>query len=191
MYFFDTLRAFEKAPIGSRKVILATNIAETSVTIENIKYVVDTGYVKMKYFNVISGIDSLITCPVAQSSANQRAGRAGRTQPGKCFRLYTEKSFENFGIFNIPEMQRTDITWAVLQLKALGIDDVLHFDFLSSPYTASLNYSLELLFTLGALDDECKLTEIGEKLSGNNNIVLICHDIAVVAVLNYCLQHSL
>ena len=120
----------------------------------------------MKYFNVIGGIDSLITCPIAQSSANQRAGRAGRMQSGKCFRLLTQNSYEKLDIFNIPEMQRTDITWAVLQLKALGIDDVLHFDFLSSPHTSSLNYSLELLFSLGALDEDCRLTEIGEKIAG-------------------------
>ena len=159
-----------------RKVIIATNIAETSVTIEGIKYVIDAGLVKMKYFNVSGGIDSLITCPVAQSSANQRAGRAGRIQPGKCYRLLTQDSFQSLELFNQPEMKRTDITWAVLQLKALGIDDVLHFDFLSSPHTASLNYSLELLFSLGALDDDCKLTEMGEKIAGTK--LIFCY--------NYC-----
>ena len=159
-------RAFETAPKGCRKVIVATNIAETSVTIEGIKYVVDSGLVKMKYFNVIGGIDSLITCPIAQSSANQRAGRAGRLQPGKCFRLLTQNSFQKLEPFNTPEMQRTDITWAVLQLKALGIDDVLHFDFLASPHISSLNYSLELLFSLGALDDDCRLTERGQQIAG-------------------------
>jgi HrpA-like RNA helicase len=168
IFFICTLshRAFETALQGSRKVIIATNIAETSVTIEGVKFVVDAGLVKMKYFNVVSGIDALLTCPVAQSSANQRAGRAGRTAPGKCYRLLTEQSFSKLEPFNTPEMQRTDITWAVLQLKALGIDDVIHFDFLSSPYLESLNYSLELLYSLGALDLDCKLTDIGEKMSG-------------------------
>ena len=127
---------------------------------------VDAGLSKIKYFNVSSGIDALITCPIAQSSANQRAGRAGRMQPGKCYRLMTEKSYLNLDLFIIPEMRRTDITWAILQLKALGIDDVLHFDFLSSPYVASINYSLELLYTLEAIDLDCKLTETGEKMSG-------------------------
>ena len=148
-------------------MIIATNIAETSVTIDGIKFVVDAGLVKMKYFNVVSGVDALITCPIPQSSGNQRAGRAGRVMPGKCYRLMTEQSFSKLDPFNTPEMRRTDITWAVLQLKALGIDDVLHFDFLSSPHPESLNYSLELLYTLGALDLDCKLTDIGEKLSGD------------------------
>ena len=173
----NTCRAFETASHGSRKVIIATNIAETSVTIEGVKFVVDAGLVKMKFFNVVSGIDALITCPVAKSSANQRAGRAGRTAPGKCYRLLTEQSFTGLDPFNTPEMQRTDITWAVLQLKALGIDDVIHFDFLSSPYLESLNYSLELLYSLGALDLDCKLTDIGEKMSG---VCLYC-------VCSYCM----
>lgn len=120
----------------------------------------------MKYFNVKSGIDSLITCPISKSSANQRAGRAGRVQSGKCYRLMTEDCYNKLNEFIIPEMQRTDISWAVLQLKALGIEDILHFDFLSSPSAESMIYSLELLYSLGALDDNCKLTEIGEKLSG-------------------------
>lgn len=162
----DSNRAFETASQGSRKVIIATNIAETSVTIEGVKFVVDAGLVKTKYFNVVSGIDALMTCPIAQSSANQRAGRAGRTAPGKCYRLMTEPSFSKLDLFNTPEMQRTDITWAVLQLKALGIDDVIHFDFLAAPYLESLNYSLELLYSLGALDLDCELTGIGEKMSG-------------------------
>ena len=159
-------RAFEPAPAGCRKVIIATNIAETSVTIEGVKFVVDAGLAKIKYFDVSSGIDALVTCPIAQSSANQRAGRAGRMQPGKCYRLMTEKTFSKLDLYIVPEMRRTDITWAILQLKALGIDDVLHFDFLSSPHVASTNYSLELLYTLGAIDLDCKLTEIGEQMSG-------------------------
>ena len=111
------MRAFQPTPAGSRKIIATTNIAETSVTIEGIRYVVDAGLVKMKFFDVKSGIDSLLTCPIAQSSANQRAGRAGRIQPGKCFRLYTEASFQQLDQFTPPEMQRADISLAVLQLK--------------------------------------------------------------------------
>ena len=165
-YYHHCCRAFEPAQAGCRKVIIATNIAETSVTIEGVKFVVDAGFAKIKYFNVSSGIDALLTCPIAQSSANQRAGRAGRMQPGKCYRLMTEKSFSFLEPYIVPEMRRTDITWAILQLKALGIDDVLHFDFLSSPHVASINYSLELLYTLGAIDLDCKLTETGENMSG-------------------------
>lgn len=159
------MQAFQPARKGTRKVIVATNIAETSVTIEGIRYVVDAGLVKMKFFDVKSGIDSLITCPVAQSSANQRAGRAGRVQPGKCFRLMTEAAFDQLDPFTPPEMQRADISWAVLQLKALGIEDVLHFDFVSSPPAESMVFSLELLYSLGALDTRCRLTPLGEQMA--------------------------
>jgi ATP-dependent RNA helicase DDX35 len=159
------LKAFETAPQGMRKAIFATNIAETSVTIPGVRFVVDCGFVKMKYFNVESGIDALITCPISKASARQRAGRAGRMQEGKCFRLMTEKAFESLQDHTTPEMQRTDISWAVLQLKALGIDDVLHFDFLSPPPAESMIYSLELLYSLGAIDDNCKLTRIGEQMA--------------------------
>jgi HrpA-like RNA helicase len=125
------------------------------VTIEGVKFVVDAGLAKIKYFDVSSGIDALVTCPIAQSSANQRAGRAGRMQPGKCYRLMTEKTFSKLDHYIVPEMKRTDITWAILQ-----------FDFLSSPHVASTNYSLELLYTLGAIDLDCKLTVTGEQMSG-------------------------
>jgi hypothetical protein len=116
---------------------------------------------------------------VAKSSAGQRAGRAGRMQPGKCFRLITESKFNSLEEYTIPEMQRTEISGAILQLKALGIDDVLHFDFLSSPPSESMIYSLELLYSLGALDDNCKLTEMGEKMSGKRSCTNnICDNIS-------------
>ncbi len=158
---------------GIRRVIFATNIAESSVTIPGVGFVVDSALVKLKYFDVSSGIDSLITCPSSRASAKQRAGRAGRTQPGKCFRLVTEADFfavrppsleshESHGsgtakgewvpISTPPEMQRVDISMAVLQLKAIGVDNVLHFDFISPPTPAQLIFALELLYSLGALD---------------------------------------
>ncbi len=154
-----------------RKVIFATNIAETSVTIDGLRFVIDAGFTKQPYFDVESGVDSLITCVSSKAAAVQRAGRAGRTQPGKCFRLFTEEYFSRPVSdggpreHNIPDMQRTDVTWAALQLKAVGVDDILHFDFPSPPSPASLIYALELLYALGALDDKGTLTSLGLQLA--------------------------
>ena len=100
--------------------------------------------------------------PVSQASARQRAGRAGRTQPGCCYRLYTEASFHALPLTTPPEIQRASLAWPVLQLKALGVDDVLHFDFVSPPSVASMLHGLEILYSLGALDDQCRLTPEGE-----------------------------
>lgn len=159
------LNVFEPTPPGKRKVVVSTNIAETSLTIEGIRFVVDSGFVKLNYFNVESGVEALVTCPVSKAAARQRAGRAGRTQPGKCFRLMTEPAFDALATQAPPEMQRGEISMAVLQLKSLGIEDVLHFDFLSPPSAESMIYSLELLYSLGALDGDCKLTPAGEKMA--------------------------
>ena len=151
--------------IGFGRCILATNIAETSLTIDGVRFVVDTGLVRLNYFDVRSGVDSLITCPISQAAARQRAGRAGRTQPGKVFRLYSETIFNGMQPFTPPEMQRCDISWAVLELKALGVSDVLHFDFLSPPSAEVMSYALELLYSLGALDENCNLTSDGNKMA--------------------------
>eukprot|EP00602_Paraphysomonas_sp_CaronLab_P003104 CAMPEP_0185033384 /NCGR_PEP_ID=MMETSP1103-20130426/22251_1 /TAXON_ID=36769 /ORGANISM="Paraphysomonas bandaiensis, Strain Caron Lab Isolate" /LENGTH=635 /DNA_ID=CAMNT_0027569627 /DNA_START=40 /DNA_END=1944 /DNA_ORIENTATION=+ len=159
------MRAFDPTPPKHRKVVFATNIAETSVTIEGIKYIVDSGFVKMKYFDPESGVDSLVTCSISKASACQRTGRAGRTQPGKCFRLMPESAYQSLPLSSPPEMQRVDISWAVLQLKALGIDDVLHFDFLSPPPVKLMIFALELLFSLGALDESCCITASGSQMA--------------------------
>lgn len=181
---------FEPTPPNKRKVVLATNIAEASITIDGIRYVVDCMFVKRNYFDVRTGIDALITCAISKADAAQRTGRAGRTQEGKCYRLCTEQDYWRgisvnnsdanhmainkknsvdtgiiFDDFTPAEMQRTDITAAVLQLKALGIDDILHFDFLSPPPVSSMVFSLELLYSLGAIDDECRLTRIGAEMA--------------------------
>jgi ATP-dependent RNA helicase DHX8/PRP22 len=115
-------KIFEPAPPGSRKVVIATNIAETSLTIDGIFYVVDPGFVKQKVFNPKTGMDSLVVTPISQAQAKQRAGRAGRTGPGKCYRLYTERAYrdEMLGT-NVPEIQRTNLASTVLSLKAMGL----------------------------------------------------------------------
>ena len=126
-------KIFEPTPKDARKVVIGTNIAETSLTIDGICYVIDTGFCKQKTYNPRSGIESLIVTPISQAQAAQRAGRAGRTQPGTCFRLYTKWSFAHELEENtIPEIQRTNMNSVVLMLKSLGIHDLLHFDFMVS-----------------------------------------------------------
>jgi ATP-dependent RNA helicase DDX35 len=150
---------FEEAPENYRKVIFSTNISEASVTIDGIVYVVDSGFVKLRAYNPKTGIESLTATPVSKASAAQRAGRAGRTKPGKCFRLYTEEAYQSLPDANVPEIQRSNLAPFVLQLKALGIDNVLRFDFLTPPPAELMVRALELLYSLGALDDYAKLTK--------------------------------
>lgn len=159
-------RIFEPAPTGSRKCVVATNIAEASLTIDGIYYVVDPGFSKQKAFNPKLGMDSLVVTPISQASARQRAGRAGRTGPGKCYRLYTEHAFKTEMLpTNIPEIQRTNLGNVVLQLKAMGINDLLGFDFMDPPPVATLVGALETLYALGALDEEGLLTRLGRKMA--------------------------
>ncbi|OHF00370.1 helicase associated domain-containing protein [Colletotrichum orchidophilum] len=150
---------FDKPPEGTRKVVFATNIAEASITIDGIVYVVDTGFVKLRAYNPRTGIESLSTTAISKASASQRAGRAGRTRPGKCFRLYTEDAYLGLPEFTVPEMQRSNLAPFILQLKALGIDNVLRFNFLSPPPSELMAKALELLYSLGALDEYAKLTK--------------------------------
>ncbi|KAF5021466.1 hypothetical protein F66182_6487 [Fusarium sp. NRRL 66182] len=159
-------RIFEPTPTGSRKVILATNIAETSITIDGIYYVVDPGFVKQKAYDPKLGMDSLIVTPISQAQANQRAGRAGRTGPGKCFRLYTEAAFQSEMLPSpIPDIQRQNISNTILMLKALGINNLLQFDFMDPPPVNTMLTALEELYALGALDDEGLLTRLGRKMA--------------------------
>ncbi|KAL2131964.1 hypothetical protein VTI74DRAFT_4391 [Chaetomium olivicolor] len=150
---------FEEAPENYRKIIFSTNISEASVTIDGIVYVVDSGFVKLRAYNPKTGIETLTATPVSKASAAQRAGRAGRTKPGKCFRLYTEEAYQSLPDSNIPEIQRSNLAPFILQLKALGIDNVLRFDFLTPPPAELMIRALELLYSLGALDDYAKLTK--------------------------------
>ena len=159
-------RIFEPAPPGARKAVIATNIAETSVTIDGIAYVVDPGMVKQKVFNPKLGMDSLVISPISQAQARQRAGRAGRTGPGKCYRLYTEKAFtEEMLPSTVPEIQRTNLSNTVLTLKAMGINDLIHFGFMDPPPLATLTAALQFLFDIGALDSEGFLTKLGRKMA--------------------------
>ena len=154
----EQMFVFDKAPEGTRKVVFSTNIAEASVTIDGIVYVVDCGYVKQRAYNPQTGIETLTATPVSKASASQRAGRAGRTKPGKCYRLYTEDSYAALLDASVPEMQRSNLAPVILQLKALGIDNIVRFDFFSSPPSELVSKALELLYSLGALDEYSKLT---------------------------------
>ena len=166
-------KIFEKAPgpkvdggAPGRKVVVSTNIAETSLTIDGIVYVVDPGFSKQKVYNPRIRVESLLVSPISRASARQRAGRAGRTRPGKCYRLYTEQSFhEDLQETTYPEILRSKISNVVLTLKKLGIDDLVHFHFMDPPSPETLMRALELLNYLGALDDEGELTELGYQMS--------------------------
>ncbi|PHH69289.1 hypothetical protein CDD82_7858 [Ophiocordyceps australis] len=159
-------KIFERAPPGVRKCIVATNIAETSLTVDGIKYVVDGGYSKLKVYNAKMGMDTLQITPISQANASQRSGRAGRTGPGKAFRLYTEKAFkEELYIQTIPEIQRTNLANTVLMLKSLGVKDLLDFDFMDPPPQDTMTTSMFDLWALGALDNLGELTGLGRRMS--------------------------
>ncbi|PGH01203.1 pre-mRNA-splicing factor ATP-dependent RNA helicase DHX16 [Blastomyces parvus] len=159
-------KIFEPTPPGARKVVLATNIAETSLTIDGIVYVIDPGFVKENVFNPRTGMESLVVTPCSRASAGQRAGRAGRVGPGKCFRLYTKWAFYNELEENTtPEIQRTNLNGVVLMLKSLGIDQLLDFDFMDPPPAETLIRALEQLYALGALNDHGDLTKVGRQMA--------------------------
>ena len=159
-------RIFEPTPDGARKVILATNIAETSLTIEGIVYVVDCGLCKQNSYNARMGMEALTVVPISQASAEQRAGRAGRTQPGKCFRLYTAWGYEHdLPPHTTPEILRTNFASVALMLKSLGVDDLAGFDFLDKPPTDAVMKALEQLYALGALNDRGELTKAGRRMA--------------------------
>lgn len=159
-------RIFQPTPPNARKVVLATNIAETSLTIDNIIYVIDPGFCKQNNFNSRTGMESLIVVPISKASANQRAGRAGRVAAGKCFRLYTAWAYKHELEDNtVPEIQRINLGNAVLTLKALGIDDLVHFDFLDPPPHETLVLALEQLYALGALNHHGELTKLGRRMA--------------------------
>lgn len=150
---------FEPAPENTRKVVVSTNIAEASITIDGVVYVIDSGFVKLRAFNPETGIETLTATPISKAAATQRAGRAGRTMPGKCYRLYTETAYSGLHEASVPEIQRSNLAPVILQLKALGIDNVARFEFLTPPPAELVMRALELLYALGALDNYAKLTK--------------------------------
>jgi pre-mRNA-splicing factor ATP-dependent RNA helicase DHX15/PRP43 len=166
-------RIFDPAPSPrkpggrpGRKVIVSTNIAETSLTIDGIVYVVDPGFSKQKVYNPRIRVESLLVSPISKASAQQRAGRAGRTRPGKCFRLYTEGAFKKELIEQTyPEILRSNLSSTVLELKKLGIDDLVHFDLMDPPAPETLMRALEELNYLACLDDDGNLTVLGRLAS--------------------------
>lgn len=158
-------KIFEKAPGGIRKCIVATNIAETSLTVDGIFFVVDSGYCKLKVFNPKIGMDSLQVFPISQANANQRSGRAGRTGPGHCYRLYTQRQYKDeMLVTTIPEMQRTNLANVVLLLKSLGVQDLLQFHFMDPPPQDNILNSMYQLWILGALDNTGSLTPMGRQM---------------------------
>jgi len=158
-------KIFDKAEPGVRKVIVATNIAETSLTVDGIMFVVDSGFSKLKVYNPKMGMDALQITPISQANALQRQGRAGRTGPGKCYHMYTERAFKDeFYIQTIPEIQRTNLANTVLLLKSLGVKDLLEFDFMDPPPQDTISTSLFDLWALGAVDNLGELTALGRRM---------------------------
>jgi len=159
-------KIFESTQDGRRKCIVATNIAETSLTVDGIMYVIDSGFSKLKVYNPRVGMDALQITPISQANANQRSGRAGRTGSGTCYRLYTEQAFRDELFPNtIPEIQRTNLANTVLLLKSLGVKNLLEFNFMDPPPQENILNSMYQLWTLGALDNVGELTPEGRKMS--------------------------
>ena len=153
-------RVFNPSRREKRKIVFATNSAETSITIPGIKYVIDSGRIKEMQFDPKKNISSLIVTLVTKSSANQRSGRAGRTAPGKCFRLYSEKEYNEMNACSTPEILRVNLTQALLKLIELGVDPV-SFDFVESPPKEQLVQAMETLESIGAVTDGM-ITELGK-----------------------------
>ena len=152
--------------VGKRKVILATNIAETSITIDGVTHVIDSGLVKQVQFDPESGIQSLVVVNHSRSGCDQRAGRAGRTQPGTCYRLFPKSDFDSRREFTEPEIRRMSLAKVVLTMEALGIEDVVGFDFIDAPDHGAFVEAYNTLKLLGAIDGNGKgLTAIGRKMA--------------------------
>lgn len=158
-------KIFQKAPDGIRKCVVATNIAETSLTVDGIMFVIDSGYCKLKVYNPKIGMDALQIFPISQANANQRSGRAGRTGPGQAYRLYTHRQYKDeLLITTVPEIQRTNLAHVVLLLKSLGVVDLLQFHFMDPPPEDNILNSMYQLWILGALDNTGALTPLGRNM---------------------------
>ena len=158
-------RVFIPTPPGKTKVVAATNIAETSVTIDGITTVIDSGLGKLNFYNPRTFTSSLIEEPISRASCNQRKGRAGRTQPGVCYRIYSKKDFDSRPLFTTEEIYRTDLSEVVLRMAEIGIQDYESFDFISSPGRQGIHGAVETLRLLGALNEEGMLSETGQMMA--------------------------
>ncbi|KAI8996726.1 P-loop containing nucleoside triphosphate hydrolase protein [Gaertneriomyces semiglobifer] len=156
---------FEPAPEGVRKVIFATNIAQTSITVPGIRYVIDSGFVKQKLYDPQTRVDALVVAPISQAAATQRAGRAGRVAAGKVYRLYSREAFEDMDAATVPEIQRSSLLSTVLSLKTLGIEDVVNFEFIDPPDVEQITDAIKQLFLLGAVDEQGHLTNLGRQMA--------------------------
>lgn len=157
-------RVFDMPPFGKRKMVISTNIAETSVTIDGITTVIDSGQAKLNFYNPHTFTSSLIEVPVSKASCNQRRGRAGRTREGTCYRLYERNDFESRPLYTTEEIFRTDLSEVVLRMSELGITDFDQFDFISPPSREGLIGAKETLDLLGALEADNSLTKIGQMM---------------------------
>ncbi len=158
-------RIFIPTPAKKIKVIVATNIAETSVTIDGVTTVIDSGLAKINYYNPKTYTSSLVEGPISKASCNQRKGRAGRTAPGKCYRLYSKKDYDNRPLYTKEEIYRTDLSEVVLQMADLLISDFESFDFISPPGKQGLKSAITTLHLLNALDDMNRLTSTGKMMA--------------------------
>jgi HrpA-like RNA helicase len=158
-------RVFEAAPRGKTKVVISTNIAETSVTIDGVTAVIDSGLSKLNHYNPRTFTSSLVEAPISKASANQRKGRAGRTQEGTCYRLYTRRDFENRGLFTTEEIYRTDLSEVILRMADLGLSNFEEFDFISPPGREGLIAAIETLNLLEALESDRSLSRIGKLMT--------------------------
>ncbi|WP_041395480.1 helicase-related protein [Parasphaerochaeta coccoides] len=160
----DQEKVFIPTPNAKTKIVVATNIAETSITIDGIKVVIDSGLAKMNFYNQKDFTSSLVPLPVSRSSCDQRAGRAGRTAPGKCYRLYGKKDYDSRNTYTLEEIQRTDLSEVILRMSDLGILEYETFPFISPPKTSAISSAEKTLRFIGAIDQERYLTSIGEQM---------------------------
>ncbi|GMM37082.1 RNA helicase [Saccharomycopsis crataegensis] len=159
------MKVFQPVKKNQRKIILATNIAETSLTVPGVRYVIDSGLRKVKVWRHQLGLSTLLTVPISQASATQRSGRAGRERNGKAFRLFTESDYHNLPKQTEPEIIRTDIAHSILMLKKLKVKDIVNWSWIEHPGQDSLFSALNQLYSLKALDDNGDITELGEQMA--------------------------
>lgn len=150
---------------SGRRIVLATNVAETSLTVPGIRYVIDAGTARVKRYSFRSKVEQLLVEPISQAAANQRAGRCGRVANGICIRLYDEKDFEGRPRFTDPEILRSSLAGVILRMKSLHLGDVERFPFLEAPQRRAIADGYQLLNELGAVDDANELTPMGAELA--------------------------